>query len=290
MNSSQNLPADFAGFWSRHPYRSAFAGQLEWRYVDTDNGEPTILMLPGGSYRPDNYFKLICGLAVDFRVIAPAYPPVSPLSELISGLAAVLDSAQQARVTVFGCSFGGYVAQALVKELPDRVDALILAQTATRHFAGLRTMRMFSALFAALPLPIIRAFTWRLWTRWFFAQEESREFWFGRLRSELAEMIREQHVAGARNIVDFMVRYHPAPRWLEPWHGPTLLLESLNDQAFSAEQRKELRDAYPGSVVRTLNAGHTALFTDSDLFVREIRDFMRRVSTSKVQPRLGVAG
>jgi 3-oxoadipate enol-lactonase len=234
-----------------------------------------VLMLPGGSHRPDNFFQLIADLADDFRIIAPAYPPVFPLRSVLRGVGAVLDAAGLRQVTVFGCSYGGYVAQAMTKAMPERVDDLVLAQTGTRHFAGLPTMRAFAALFAALPLRLIRAFTWRLWMRWFTAPPESERFWRPRLRTELAEMTRAQHLAGVRNIVDFMATCSPAPGWLAPWDGRVLVLEATDDQAFSAEQRAELRRAYPQATVRALEAGHTALFTHPELFTTEIRGFLR---------------
>lgn len=41
----------------------------------------------GDGYRPDNYFQLITNLAGDFRVIAPAFPPVSPVRPVLRRVA-----------------------------------------------------------------------------------------------------------------------------------------------------------------------------------------------------------
>lgn len=283
--TSEELELGFARFWERYTYRRLHVGEFDWRYIDTGVGATTILMLSGGSYRPDNYFRLISDLARDFRVIAPAYPPVHPLRTVVAGLDAILDAAEQGRVALFGCSYGGYVAQAMVTESPERVEDLILAQTGTRHFAGRKTMEVFAAIFAVLPLSLLRAFTWRLWMRWFTAPSESEAFWWARLRTELMEMTKAQHVAGARNIADFMASYKPAAGWLAPWNGRVLLLESLQDQAFSAELRAELRRAYPEATVNPLEAGHTALFTHPELFAAEIRRFLM----DSRQPTLALA-
>jgi pimeloyl-ACP methyl ester carboxylesterase len=240
--TGQQLAAAFAAFWTRFPYRRLEVEGVEWRYVDTGTDGPAVLMLPGGSYRPDNYFQLIADLADDFRIIAPAYPPVFPLRSVLRGVGAVLDAAGLQQATVF---------------------------------AGLPTMRVVAALFTALPLRLIRAFTWRLWMRWFTAPPESERFWRARLRTELAEMTRAEHLAGVRNIVDFMATCSPAPGWLAPWDGRVLILEATDDQAFPAGQRAELRRAYPQATVRALDAGHTALFTHPELFTTEIRGFLR---------------
>lgn len=108
----------------------------------------------------------------------------------------------------------------------------------------------------------------------FTAPPESEAFWRARLRTELLEMSRAQHVAGVRTIVDFMATCSPAPGWLELWSGRVLILEATGDRAFSAEQRQELRRAYPRATVRSLEAGHTALFTQPETFTTEIRGFL----------------
>jgi 3-oxoadipate enol-lactonase len=79
-------------------------------------------------------------LAAGHRVIALDYPgfgesapppPSRPLS--IAGVAALasalLDDLAIERATAVGVSMGGYVALALVRERPERVDALVLADT-----------------------------------------------------------------------------------------------------------------------------------------------------------------
>jgi pimeloyl-ACP methyl ester carboxylesterase len=233
-----------------------------------------ILMLPGSTYRPDNYFQLIDDLAADHRILAPTYPPVHPLPAVAGGLAAVLDDAGVPAATVCGWSYGGYLAQAFTKLVPDRVQNLVLAQTGTRHVYGLTIMRIFAPVFACLPLPTKRAFTRRLWQRWVTAPSSGQEFWRDRLRQELQQISNAQHTAGVANMIDFMVRCKPAPGWLAPWPGRVLILQSAGDEAFSPARQAELRAAYPGATVRTVTGGHTALFTDPGWFTAQIRSFL----------------
>ena len=249
-------------------------GPVVWPYLDTGGNDPVLLMLAGGTYRPDNYFQLIEDLAADHRVLAPTYPPVHPLPAVVAGLVAVLDDAGVAAATVCGWSYGGYLAQALTKETPARVQNLVLAQTGTRHVYGLTTMRLFAPVFARLPPGAKRAFTRRLWRRWFTAPPSGRQFWGHRLQEELQQISNAQHTAGVANMIDFMTRYTPAPGWLAPWTGRVLILESTEDQAFSPGRRAELRAAYPEAAVRTIAGGHTALFTDPGWFTTQIRAFL----------------
>ena len=270
---SQELQVRFERFQARFPIRSVQVGPAAWNYLDTGRQGPVLLMLPGGTYRPDNYFQLIEDLARDHRILAPAYPAVHPLPLVVAGLTALLDYAGVGSATVCGWSYGGYVAQVFAKEAPSRVRNLVLAETGTRHTFGLTTMRVFAAVFARLPLRAKQSFTRRLWRRWSSAVPESREFWDRRLEEELQQISNLQHTAGVANMIDFMAHYTPSPGWLAPWKGRVLILQSAGDEAFSADRQAELRAAYPDAVVRTITGGHTALFSNPGWFTWHIRDF-----------------
>jgi hypothetical protein len=79
---------------------------------------------------------------------------------------------------------------------PERVRNLVLAQTGTRHVYGPTARRVFAAGFACLPLRARRAFTRRLWRRWFTAPPTSQEFWRCRLQQELQPIGIAHHTAG----------------------------------------------------------------------------------------------
>ncbi|HEY1155382.1 MAG TPA: alpha/beta hydrolase [Arthrobacter sp.] len=148
---SQELQVRFERFRARFPIQTLQAGPAAWNYLDTGGQGPVLLMLPGGTYRPDNYFQLIEDLAQDHRILAPAYPAVHPLPSVVAGLTAVLDHAGVGSATVCGWSYGGYVAQVFAKEAPGRVRNLVLAETGTRHIFGLTTMRVFAVVLHACP-------------------------------------------------------------------------------------------------------------------------------------------
>lgn len=272
--TSGRLQERFDRFRTRFPTRSVRTGPAVWHYLDTGGQGPVLLMLPGGTYRPDNYFQLIEDLAADYRILAPTYPPVHPLALVVAGLTAILDDAGVPAATVCGWSYGGYVAQAFTKEAHARVRDLVLAQTGTRHIFGLTSMRVFAKVFSRLPLKAKQAFTRRLWRRWFTTAAASREFWDQRLQEELQQISNDQHTAGVANMIDFMAHYAPAPGWLTPWTGRVLILQSASDEAFSADRQAELRAAYPEAVVRTISAGHTALFARPEWFTAQIREFL----------------
>ncbi|MET1231273.1 MAG: alpha/beta hydrolase [Candidatus Limnocylindrales bacterium] len=271
---SDELEAEYERFLAVHADRSIQVGGHAWHYLAGGRGPDAVLMLPGGSMCPDSYFRLIGELEREHRVIAPTYPAAPTIVDLITGLRAVLDAEGVSRVTVYGASFGGYLAQAFVRRQPERVDRLVLSHTAPRHMASGRSMAALAALLSALPAPLVKSLMWRIWMRLFSMRSPEREFWRRLLRAVLDRLSKAQLVAVTRCMADFG-RYRMTPQDLAGWAGAVLILESTHDAAYGPEARAELRAAYPTATVYTFrDAGHTALWTHADEYNEVVRAFL----------------
>src|SRR4249919_3728715 len=123
-----DLAERLAGFKEEHPYRKITVGDTAWRYRTAGPlAAPAVLLLPGGTLVPDPFFIVLDALGQRYRVIAPAYPAAHTMAELVTGLNGILNIERIAAVNVVGSSFGGYLAQCLVRAHPDRVNSLVLA-------------------------------------------------------------------------------------------------------------------------------------------------------------------
>jgi pimeloyl-ACP methyl ester carboxylesterase len=75
-------------------------------------------------------------LAVDLPGFGESPPPANPTRSSMQGWAnlvvKVLDQLEVGKATVVGCSMGGYVAMALLRHHPARVERLVLADTRAR--------------------------------------------------------------------------------------------------------------------------------------------------------------
>lgn len=107
------------------------------------NGEPLVL-IPGISYSGWMWHKMIPPLAEHFQVISidnrgsgQSDKPLGPYSAqmLATDVVGALDAFGLPKAHIFGHSMGGFVAQALALDYPERVDKLILAAT---NFGGPR--------------------------------------------------------------------------------------------------------------------------------------------------------
>jgi pimeloyl-ACP methyl ester carboxylesterase len=125
MNQQERLEA----FRADYPNKSLTVAGVEWQYRICGAGARTLLLLPGGELVNDMGFDLVAALAPRFRIIYPAYPRVTSLDSLADGVAAILDRENIARVCVLGASFGGAVAQSMIRRHPERIERLVLSNT-----------------------------------------------------------------------------------------------------------------------------------------------------------------
>ncbi|HEX9133701.1 MAG TPA: alpha/beta hydrolase [Ktedonobacteraceae bacterium] len=264
-------------FRRTHPYKEIQVEGRRWRYVVGGQGEQTLLLLPGGTLVPDTYFMLLEALEHDYRVIVPAYAAVPTMAELVTGAAAILDAEGVERVDVMGSSFGGYVAQCFVRAHPDRVDRLILAVTGVRHFVSQAApLYLLAQVMKLLPVGAVRFFMWRLWSKLVTTSPEQQAFWLGLLQEILTTQLNKADlVSVTEEIYDFAAHYHFRSGDLAAWPGKILLLQPDQDEAYSPAIRAETRAVYPQARVHTFHdAGHTAIMTATDEFIRIIREFL----------------
>lgn len=117
------------------PYAENRGARIYWeKYGDGSD----VLLIQGLGYTSDMWHRTIPVLARRHRVIAfdnrgvgrsdvPRGP--YPIELMASDAAAVLDAARADRAHLFGISMGGYIAQELALQAPDRLRSLILGCT-----------------------------------------------------------------------------------------------------------------------------------------------------------------
>lgn len=119
------------------------------------NGEPLVL-IPGIGYDRWMWHRMIPGLDDHFQVISidnrgagqsdkPAGPYTAQL--LAADIVGMLDDFGIAKAHILGHSMGGFIAQALAIDYPERVDRLILSAT---NFGGPRHVPISAEAMAVL--------------------------------------------------------------------------------------------------------------------------------------------
>lgn len=276
VRSAASLRERLATFRRTHEYRDVEVLGTHWRYIISGQGGQALLLPAGGTRVPDMYFLLFEALESDFRILAPAYPPLPTMAGLVDGLAGILDTERLASVDMLGSSFGGFVAQCFVRKHPDRVRRLILANTGAPGESPLPALPLLIRLFAHVPEGLVRWGTGRNWRRWFVAPPEQQAFWWALLdellttrltKTDLVQALAEMH--------DYVTRYRFDPHDLNSWAGRILLIESAHDEALTAAARAALRALYPQAQVRTFGrGGHAVMITNPADYVAAVRSFL----------------
>ncbi|WP_187972763.1 alpha/beta fold hydrolase [Aquibium microcysteis] len=142
-------------FAARHPEQRAILGGRDWGYLDVGKG-PVLVLIPGTLGRGDIFWNQIEALSGRLRIVAVSYPDSGGVVDWAQDLLALFGRLGIGRATVLGSSLGGYLAQQIAGIAPERVEALVAANTL--HSAeGIKDRPPYSLDLMAAPIGDLRA-------------------------------------------------------------------------------------------------------------------------------------
>lgn len=233
----------FQRFRAANPVRRAIVGGVEWEYLTGGEGDRNLLLLPGAQGTGASVWANAEHFSDRFRWVAPGYPPLGTMAELADGVAGLLDHLGMPSASVIGGSYGGFVAQVLVRRHPERVERLLLSHTGPPR--PQRGQQIASALrwLRFLPLFALRAQFRRVMTGLVPNRPElalTRAY-----LEELARQVTRQTIlSGYRRVVDFDETRFAAGD-LDGWPGRILLLMADDDPATPEPIRRVMQTLYP---------------------------------------------
>jgi pimeloyl-ACP methyl ester carboxylesterase len=263
-------------FRTSHPEKTLTFHGAHWRYLTGGEGERAVLFIPGSWHVADIWFMNIMEFEKTFHVISPTYPGVTTMNQLVAGIVEILHCEQVSTVDVVGHSFGGMMAQCLVRIYPEKVRNLILSNTDFPHNPRERKRKIEQS--SVLPES---EFLSQLKTTYSQLIEpvhpSERAFWKAFFDELFALRITKDEFLGfLRCAYDYHKNYSFAPHDLRAWPGKILLLESTNDQYFPESQREALRAVYPQARIHTFqNGGHTPSISRRAEFNSLVGDFLK---------------
>jgi pimeloyl-ACP methyl ester carboxylesterase len=268
-SASAALERQLAEFRVGHAPRHVSRGGLEWTYYAGGTGDQTILRLTGALGLAEFAFQQARLLEPQFRVLAPDYPAVGSLAEMIDGLVAILDAEGVERAHVSGGSFGGLLAQVLVRKAPERVASLILSHTGAPDG---RRRRAAVAMASAVPIGIVRRL---LRARLGRTLDAADPFWRRYFDRAIGEMTKADIVSRMRLQAEFgEARWSPDD--LARWPGRVLLIEGDDDPLFPAAARERVRALYPTAQVhRFRGTGHAAAVLKPEEYCEVVTRFIK---------------
>lgn len=81
-----NLYDNLDSFRKEHTIKKILYRDKEWTYYSCGKGKDTIVILPGGLGTGEAAFCYIQSLEKRHKIIAPVYPAINTVDELIEGL------------------------------------------------------------------------------------------------------------------------------------------------------------------------------------------------------------
>jgi len=251
-----------------HRVRRGSATGLAWEYVDVGDG-PSILFLHGMAGGYDIWFQQLLALSNRRRVLAVTYPPIGSLEELTSQLIELLDSLEVETTSLVGSSLGGYIAQYLVAQYPDRVERAVFANTfppndqlVREHSGRLRLAKLAPARVVMKQLrknvddAIVPAAGGSALVRAYLLEQAA------------GRMSKSQFVARFACVLD---SFEPPV----PGNIPVMLVETANDPLVPADLRQMLIETYPEAALVSLDdTGHFPYLNAPELYNALLEEFL----------------
>ncbi len=255
---------------------------VDWRYVTGGRGEKTILLFHGAVGGAETMRWLAEAFEDEYRTVAPTVADVPTLAEVCDAASAILDREHVGRAVVFGGSFGGLVAQAFFHRRRAQVEDLILLSTGVPSpRVGARTAWVTNIM-RLLPFPLMRGLLRLEISRHLDtpvpAEHAARIADFRRRLDEYFDhtLTKRTLLARVALAVDFNRNESYSPEDLRGWPGRVLIVESNDDPMIPAEERRRLRETYPGALVCTFaGAGHMIPLLRLEELVGVVKAFLK---------------
>jgi 3-oxoadipate enol-lactonase len=193
------------------------------------------------------------------------------LDDLAADVVAVLDALQVQQAVVGGLSMGGYIVFALLRRAPERVRALILADTragadsdearANRYASAQLAREQGAAAVAEALLPRLLGAT---------TQRENAS-----LVVQVRDLIAPANPEAIARAQEAMAARHDARPLLPQLAVPTLILVGSEDVLTPPAEAEAMRAAIPGAhLVELAGAGHFSNLEQPAAFTAAVRAFL----------------
>jgi pimeloyl-ACP methyl ester carboxylesterase len=272
-------------FRRTHPVKQRTVGSMRWEYIACGReSEQTLLLLPGALSVGESTFPIITAFENEWRIIAPSYALSSTMTELCEGIAQILEAEGVRKVHLMGGSYGGLVAQYFVRLYPDKVCSLILSHTFVMKPNLGKPLKIAGKLFPLLPqslfAPLLKLrLNKMLLSTLQRTKHPEYEFWKAYLNEAIASgRLREVAIHQNKCLLELACGRKFTADDLKGWKGKILIIDSEDDPAIPAKDRRLLRETYLQAQVQTFrDAGHASSILKREETFSVVRKFLSGV-------------
>ncbi len=264
-----DLSASLQTFRAAHPPKVIKVDGVKWEYAAFGEGEETILFLHGMTGAYDIWWRVMEELQSEYRVVSVTYPAVDTLEEMSAGALAVLDAEGVDKANIVGTSLGGYFAQYLVANHPDRVSRAVFANTFPPNDLIKEKNGTIGALIPFLPEWLVIDVLRGSFVEAIYPTSGDDELTLAfLLEISYGRMTRAQVAGRYRCVVEKFDVANPGALGI-----PVMIIEADNDPLVEEVLREQLKETYPSAVVHTLSVGHFSYLKLPGEYAQFLREF-----------------
>ena len=264
------ITASLQTFRAEHPAKSLKVNGVSWEYVAFGKGQETVVFLHGMTGAYDIWWQQMEDLQDHYRVISVTYPAVDSLEKLSEGVLAIMDTEGAERAHIVGTSLGGYLAQYLVANHPDRILRAVFSNTFPPNDIIAEKNKTIGAVLPFLPEWLVMSVLRDSFVKSIYPASGNNELTLAFLTEIGSGRMSKAQVVGRYRCV---VQPFTAPD-LNKLKIPVLIIEADNDPLVEKTLREQLKSTYPSAQVRTLSSGHFPYLNRSTGFTDIIAAFI----------------
>jgi pimeloyl-ACP methyl ester carboxylesterase len=242
-----------------------------------------LLLIGGLGSDSSSWLGVVKELSLSFRVIVfdnrgcgrSDIAPGSSIRDMAEDAVKLLDFLKIEKAHILGHSMGGYIAQELAINYPERVNKLILESTAP--VSSERNNALFEGIYSQLKNKGYSEDWFKNWTGWLFSPGLAADKYFvGTFIKNSVKYPYLQKPEGFKSQMEAIALFDARDR-IKLIKAKTLVLEGENDILITPEEAKNLAENIPGSVFRLLDgAAHCIHIENPKLFTADVSRFLKK--------------
>ncbi len=255
-------------FRQAHPPHQIRVDGKTWEYLVAGEGPQTIVFLHGMTGYHDIWWQQIQGLEDRYRILSITYPPVSTLEAMARGIMTVLEQENVTSFTVVGTSLGGYLAQYLMAQFPERIERAVFSNTFPPNDIIEAKNSGQARLLTILPEWVVRRVFLGNFQRSIYPTSGYDAFTLAMLNEIGYQRVTKAHLLARYDCI--VQKFTPASAEI-----PVLIIESDNDPLVELALREQLKATYPQAQVYSFHeAGHFPYLNHPEEYTRLLAAFL----------------
>jgi pimeloyl-ACP methyl ester carboxylesterase len=281
----RDVPADLVkgleDFRRRYPYQSRRMRSHNWRFIDTGEGKEVLVVMAGGTSIAEVSYQSLSHFAEQYRVIAPDYPPIRNMSGLFEGLTALLDDLGVGQFILMGGSYGGWMAQSLVRATPERVRKLVLTAIGPPNPENSRQLAKMMRWLRLMPTFALNALIGRAFGQLDTSKVEEypdMALMWALVKEVMDTRVKREDIfALISRLIDQSENYAFNPDDLKDWKGSMLIVCGSEDPSTPPDKREAMQKLYPRAQMMVFEGGeHGIALTHQQAYLAVIDAFLRK--------------